>query len=74
MLRINPKRKFVRISNMLKYCLIFFIIICFFLSNPYYVKIAMFKESETSKEESKDNEEDSDKDSQKENIEIKKQA
>ena len=74
MLRINPKRKFVRISYMLKYYFIFLITISFSLSNPYYAKIAMFKESETSNEESKDNEEDSDKDSQKENIEFKKQA
>ena len=50
---------------MLKYYFIFLIIISFSLNNPYYAKIAMFKESETSNEESKDNEEESDKDSQK---------
>ena len=74
MLRINPKRKFVRISYMFKYYFIFLIIMSISLSNPYYAKIAMFKESETSNEESKDSEEDSNKDSQKENIDFKKKA
>ena len=59
---------------MFKYYFIFLIIISFSLSNPYYAKIAMFKENETSNEESKDSEEDSDKDSQKENIDFKKKA